>query len=214
MGEEKPAAGEEEMEEEEDGGENDDEEEDDDDESTMHRLCPTYAQDINSPLRHVRTRIYFTSESHVHSLVNVLRFAHLKYGFEQEEKERKLHEAEERALAAAEGGAEEQTAAATDEHLSSSAPPPPSPTPPPQMPFSSHPPLLSPEAIGESICFLFGGKDEREEKEKVKNQRRRKGGKLTLFCFRLSTFPQNHHQNKQTNKKQPACGKTPRSSTT
>ncbi len=28
---------------------------------TIHRLCPTYASDINSPLRHVRTRIYFTS---------------------------------------------------------------------------------------------------------------------------------------------------------
>ena len=40
------------------------------------RLCPTYATDINSPLRHVRTRIYFTSESHVHSLINVLRFCH------------------------------------------------------------------------------------------------------------------------------------------
>lgn len=41
------------------------------------RLCPTYATDINSPLRHVRTRIYFTSESHVHSLINVLRFCQL-----------------------------------------------------------------------------------------------------------------------------------------
>lgn len=47
------------------------------DRGSMHRLCPTYAQDINSPLRHVRTRIYFTSESHVHSLINVLRFSHL-----------------------------------------------------------------------------------------------------------------------------------------
>lgn len=47
------------------------------DRETLHRLCPTYAQDINSPLRHVRTRIYFTSESHMHSLINVLRFAHL-----------------------------------------------------------------------------------------------------------------------------------------
>ena len=43
---------------------------------TIHRLCPTYASDINSPLRHVRTRIYFTSESHMHSLVNVLRWCH------------------------------------------------------------------------------------------------------------------------------------------
>ena len=47
------------------------------DKETIHRLCPTYATDINSPLRHVRTRIYFTSESHVHSLVNVLRYSHL-----------------------------------------------------------------------------------------------------------------------------------------
>ncbi len=34
-------------------------------------------QDINSPFRHVRTRIYFTSESHMHSLLNVLRFSHM-----------------------------------------------------------------------------------------------------------------------------------------
>lgn len=47
------------------------------DDATMHRLCPTYAQDVNSPLRHVRTRIYFTSESHCHSLINVLRYCHL-----------------------------------------------------------------------------------------------------------------------------------------
>ena len=39
----------------------------------MHRLCPTYADGVNTPLRHVRTRIYFTPESHLHSLVNVLR---------------------------------------------------------------------------------------------------------------------------------------------
>lgn len=46
----------------------------------MHRLCPSYASDINSPMRHVRTRIYFTSESHIHSLMNVLRFCHLPGG--------------------------------------------------------------------------------------------------------------------------------------
>ncbi|KAG1672844.1 hypothetical protein FOA52_004648 [Chlamydomonas sp. UWO 241] len=46
----------------------------------LHRLCPTYASDVNSPLRHVRTRIYFTSESHIHSLVNVLRFSHMRPG--------------------------------------------------------------------------------------------------------------------------------------
>ena len=43
----------------------------------LHRLCPDYATEINSPLRHVRTRVYFTSESHMHSLINVLRFCTL-----------------------------------------------------------------------------------------------------------------------------------------
>jgi hypothetical protein len=46
-------------------------------EAVPHRLCPEFAPHINSPLRHVRTRIYFTSESHIHSLVNVLRYCHL-----------------------------------------------------------------------------------------------------------------------------------------
>lgn len=49
----------------------------DGDDQVLHRLCPAYAQDVNSPLRHVRTRIYYTSESHMHSLLNVLRFCHL-----------------------------------------------------------------------------------------------------------------------------------------
>lgn len=44
---------------------------------TFHRLSPSYALNINSPLRHVRTRIYFTSESHIHGLINVLRHGHL-----------------------------------------------------------------------------------------------------------------------------------------
>ena len=61
----------------EDSPENGEDPESEVDKETIHRLCPTYATDINSPLRHVRTRIYFTSESHVHSLINVLRFSHL-----------------------------------------------------------------------------------------------------------------------------------------
>ena len=61
----------------EDSPEGGEEPEEDVDKETIHRLCPTYATDINSPLRHVRTRIYFTSESHVHSLINVLRYSHL-----------------------------------------------------------------------------------------------------------------------------------------
>ena len=46
---------------------------DGDEESDIrHRLCPTYASDINSPLRHVRTRIYFTSEVRAKVWVRVL----------------------------------------------------------------------------------------------------------------------------------------------
>jgi inositol hexakisphosphate/diphosphoinositol-pentakisphosphate kinase len=41
------------------------------------RLHAQYADDINSKSRHVRTRVYFTSESHMHALVNVIRYAHL-----------------------------------------------------------------------------------------------------------------------------------------
>jgi len=52
---------------------------------SSHRLCPTYAMNINSPLRHVRTRIYFTSESHIHALMNVLKYCRLK-GCTDEEK--------------------------------------------------------------------------------------------------------------------------------
>ena len=38
----------------------------------MHRLAAEFAEDIKTPERHVRTRIYFTSESHIHALHNVL----------------------------------------------------------------------------------------------------------------------------------------------
>ncbi|WIA10709.1 hypothetical protein OEZ85_010886 [Tetradesmus obliquus] len=59
------------------GEQQQDDQEEEEEKETLHRLCPTYASDVNSPLRHVRTRIYFTSESHIHSLVNVLRYCHL-----------------------------------------------------------------------------------------------------------------------------------------
>ncbi|POM63027.1 Inositol hexakisphosphate and diphosphoinositol-pentakisphosphate Kinase [Phytophthora palmivora] len=39
-----------------------------------HRLNPSYAKKIKSTHRSVRTRLYFTSESHLHSLLNVLRY--------------------------------------------------------------------------------------------------------------------------------------------
>lgn len=43
------------------------------DEETVNRLNPRYSHGVSSPGRHVRTRLYFTSESHVHSLLTVLR---------------------------------------------------------------------------------------------------------------------------------------------
>jgi inositol hexakisphosphate/diphosphoinositol-pentakisphosphate kinase len=42
-------------------------------EETVNRLNPRYSHGVSSPGRHVRTRLYFTSESHVHSLITVLR---------------------------------------------------------------------------------------------------------------------------------------------
>ncbi|XP_026724676.1 inositol hexakisphosphate and diphosphoinositol-pentakisphosphate kinase isoform X6 [Trichoplusia ni] len=46
-------------------------------EETVNRLNPRYSHGVSSPGRHVRTRLYFTSESHVHSLLTVLRFGGL-----------------------------------------------------------------------------------------------------------------------------------------
>jgi len=59
--------------------EEEEEEDEDDDEAAhstriTHRLAAEFAEDIKTPERHVRTRIYFTSESHIHALINVLRY--------------------------------------------------------------------------------------------------------------------------------------------
>ncbi len=40
-------------------------------------LLSRYSHGVSSPGRHVRTRLYFTSESHLHSLLTVLRFGGL-----------------------------------------------------------------------------------------------------------------------------------------
>ena len=40
---------------------------------SVNRLDPRYSYGVSSPGRHVRTRLYFTSESHLHSLLTVLR---------------------------------------------------------------------------------------------------------------------------------------------
>ena len=44
---------------------------------SVNRLNPLYSAGVSSPNRHVRTRLYFTSESHVHSLLTVLRYGNL-----------------------------------------------------------------------------------------------------------------------------------------
>ncbi|KAJ6806590.1 inositol hexakisphosphate and diphosphoinositol-pentakisphosphate kinase-like isoform X1 [Iris pallida] len=58
--------------------------EDDDDKETKYRLDPKYAN-VKTPERHVRTRLYFTSESHIHSLMNVLRYCNLDESLQGEE---------------------------------------------------------------------------------------------------------------------------------
>ena len=42
------------------------------DDDSVHRLDYRYTNGVSSPDRHVRTRLYFTSESHVHSLLTIL----------------------------------------------------------------------------------------------------------------------------------------------
>lgn len=58
--------------------------EDDDDKEIKYRLDPKYAN-VRTPDRHVRTRLYFTSESHIHSLMNVLRYCNLDESLQGED---------------------------------------------------------------------------------------------------------------------------------
>lgn len=58
--------------------------EDDEEKETKYRLDPKYAN-VKTPERHVRTRLYFTSESHIHSLMNVLRYCNLDESLQGED---------------------------------------------------------------------------------------------------------------------------------
>uniref|UniRef100_A0A0A9CJY4 diphosphoinositol-pentakisphosphate 1-kinase n=1 Tax=Arundo donax TaxID=35708 RepID=A0A0A9CJY4_ARUDO len=57
---------------------------DDSHKETKYCLDPKYAN-VVEPERRVRTRLYFTSESHIHSLMNVLRYCNLDESLNTEE---------------------------------------------------------------------------------------------------------------------------------
>ncbi|KAI6225577.1 Inositol hexakisphosphate and diphosphoinositol-pentakisphosphate kinase [Aphelenchoides besseyi] len=44
---------------------------------SLTRLDPRASEGIATPMRHVRTRLYFTSESHIHTIMNLLRYGSL-----------------------------------------------------------------------------------------------------------------------------------------
>ncbi|XP_059191034.1 inositol hexakisphosphate and diphosphoinositol-pentakisphosphate kinase 1 [Centropristis striata] len=53
----------------------------------VNKLHPLYSRGVMSPGRHVRTRLYFTSESHVHSLLSVFRYGGLLDHQEQKDQQ-------------------------------------------------------------------------------------------------------------------------------
>ncbi|KAM7397092.1 hypothetical protein PAMP_020089 [Pampus punctatissimus] len=55
----------------------------------VNKLHPLYSRGVMSPGRHVRTRLYFTSESHVHSLLSFFRYG----GLLDEEKDQQWKQA-------------------------------------------------------------------------------------------------------------------------
>ncbi|XP_044131902.1 inositol hexakisphosphate and diphosphoinositol-pentakisphosphate kinase 2 isoform X11 [Bufo gargarizans] len=60
------------------------------DDDTVNKLHPLYSRGVMSPERHVRTRLYFTSESHVHSLLSTLCFGSLSDELKDEQWKRAM----------------------------------------------------------------------------------------------------------------------------
>ncbi|CAF3385408.1 unnamed protein product [Rotaria socialis] len=56
----------------------------------VNKLDPSYSKGIQTPGRHVRTRLYFTSESHVHSLLTVIRYGGLLDASDDEQWKRSM----------------------------------------------------------------------------------------------------------------------------
>uniref|UniRef100_A0A8B9K4J0 Inositol hexakisphosphate and diphosphoinositol-pentakisphosphate kinase n=1 Tax=Astyanax mexicanus TaxID=7994 RepID=A0A8B9K4J0_ASTMX len=59
----------------------------------VNKLHPLYSRGVMSPGRHVRTRLYFTSESHVHSLLSIFRYGGLLNVSINEEKDEQWKQA-------------------------------------------------------------------------------------------------------------------------
>uniref|UniRef100_A0A146X6C5 Inositol hexakisphosphate and diphosphoinositol-pentakisphosphate kinase n=1 Tax=Fundulus heteroclitus TaxID=8078 RepID=A0A146X6C5_FUNHE len=59
----------------------------------VNKLHPLYSRGVMSPGRHVRTRLYFTSESHVHSLLSMFRYGGLLDSLAKEVKDQQWKQA-------------------------------------------------------------------------------------------------------------------------
>ena len=97
--------------------------------TTRLNLRYATAHGVHSPFRHVRTRLYFTSESHLHSLINVLQYAHLDVQRDGERRGRSAHNTDQ----------SESDVDAKHSLQPTAVEPKPSPSKPPGLPLGSPP---------------------------------------------------------------------------